>query len=82
MQKQNKSTNISSIDNIGRVLIPEKIRENMNLNYKDTVEFSINNKNIQFKKVESKCIFCGSQKELFEFMNKKVCKNCFDDIDY
>jgi len=82
MDKTNKSTSISSIDNMGRVFIPEKIRENMNLNYKDTVEFTIDNNNIQLKKIENKCIFCGSSKELFEFMDKKICKNCFKDIDY
>lgn len=82
MKDKNNTTILSSIDDLGRVLIPKKIRENMNLNYNDTVEFSINAQNIQFKKVEEGCIFCGSENKLFKFMGKKVCKDCFKDIDY
>lgn len=80
--EDNNTTILSSIDDLGRVLIPEKIRENMNLNYNDTVEFFVDNQNIQFRKVKDSCIFCGSKIKLFEFMGKKICKKCFKDIDY
>ena len=70
--EDNNTTILSSIDDLGRVLIPEKIRENMNLNYNDTVEFFVDNQNIQFRKVKDSCIFCGSKIKLFEFMGKKI----------
>ncbi len=82
MKDKNNTTILSSIDDLGRVLIPEEIRENMNLNYNDTVEFSIDAQNIQFRKLDDGCIFCGSKNKLFEFMDKKICKDCFKDIDY
>ena len=76
-----KSTGIvRKVDELGRVVIPIEIRKQLNIEIKDSIEIYTEGTSIILKKKEDSCIFCGSEKNVGFFKDKKVCKKCADKI--
>ena len=72
-----KSTGlIRRMDELGRVVIPIEIRNQFNIVEKDTIESYVDGSSIVLKKFEPNCIFCGNTKNLLEYHNKLICKDC------
>ena len=72
-----KSTGIiRRMDELGRVVIPIEIRNQFNIVEKDPIEIYVDGSSIVLKKFEPKCIFCGNTKNLLEYHNKLICKDC------
>ncbi len=72
-----KSTGIiRRMDELGRVVIPIEIRNQFNIVEKDPIEIYVDGSTIVLKKFEPNCIFCGNTKNLLEFHNKLICKDC------
>ena len=72
-----KSTGIiRRVDELGRVVIPIEIRNQFNIAEKDPIEIYVEGSSIILKKFEPNCIFCGSTKNLLNYNDKLVCKNC------
>lgn len=68
------------IDNLGRIVIPKEIRNTMNLNMNDSLEFFIEGDYILLKKYDKNCIFCGNTENLLNFKDKNICKNCIKNL--
>ena len=76
-----KSTGvIRKIDELGRIVIPKEVRKKLGINIKDPMEIYADSNSITLRKVEDKCTFCGSTKDLIEFKGKLICKKCFDEL--
>lgn len=76
-----KSTGIiRRMDELGRVVIPIEIRNQFNIVEKDPIEIYVDGSSIVLKKFEPNCIFCGNTKNLLEYHNKLVCKDCSEKI--
>ncbi len=72
-----KSTGITRpVDALGRVVIPMEIREAFDIKAKDLLEIYVQGDKIVLRKHDASCIFCGSDGELVNFEEKKVCKAC------
>ena len=72
-----KSTGIiRRMDELGRVVIPIEIRNQFNIGQKDPIEIYVDGSSIVLKKFEPNCIFCGNTKNLLEYHNKLICKDC------
>ncbi len=72
-----KSTGIiRRVDELGRVVIPIEIRNQFNIIEKDPIEIYVEGSSIILKKFEPNCIFCGNTKNLLNFHDKLICKNC------
>ena len=72
-----KSTGIiRRMDELGRVVIPIEIRNQFNIAEKDPIEIYVDGSSIVLKKFEPNCIFCGNTKNLLEYHNKLICKDC------
>lgn len=72
-----KSTGIiRRVDELGRVVIPIEIRNQFNIAEKDPIEIYVEGSSIILKKFEPNCIFCGSTKNLLNYNDKLICKNC------
>ncbi len=72
-----KSTGIiRRVDELGRVVIPIEIRNQFNIVEKDPIEIYVEGSSIILKKFEPNCIFCGNTKNLLNFHDKLICKNC------
>ena len=76
-----KSTGIiRRMDELGRVVIPIEIRNQFNIVEKDPIEIYVDGSSIVLKKFEPNCIFCGNTKNLLEYHNKLICKDCYKKI--
>ena len=72
-----KSTGIiRRVDELGRVVIPIEIRNQFNIVEKDPIEIYVEGSSIILKKFEPNCIFCGNTKNLLNYQDKLICKNC------
>lgn len=67
---------IREIDELGRIVIPKRIRTSFDLKDEDPVEIYVEDDSIIIKKHQITCVFCGSDKNLTEFMGKKLCADC------
>lgn len=76
-----KPTGITrKVDELGRVVIPMELRNRLKITEKDPLEIFIDGSSIVLKKINSSCIFCGSDKNLLSFDNKLICSNCKEKI--
>lgn len=71
---------VRKIDELGRIVIPMEIRKELNINIKDRMEISKEGNSIILKKYENRCVFCGKLKPEYNFEEKKLCKNCLENI--
>lgn len=76
-----KSTGISrKVDDLGRIVIPMELRNQLNIKEKDAIEIYVEGSSIVLKKFNQSCVFCGSEKDLKDFNGHSICKKCIDDI--
>lgn len=72
-----KPTGITrKVDELGRIVIPMELRNRLNISEKDPLEIFVDGSSIVLKKINSNCVFCGSDKNLLSFNNKLICSNC------
>lgn len=68
---------VRKLDNVGRISLPPKFIDYLDLNEGDTVLIYLNNeKKIIMKKYPLGCVFCGSKDELFQLSGFDVCSKC------
>lgn len=68
------------LDNLGRVVIPIEIRNQLGIKEKDRILFFTEGTNIILRKFQQECIFCGKQKGLIDFKEQKICKKCYEEM--
>jgi len=71
---------VRKVDPLGRVVIPREMRKILEIEEKDPIEISMEGSNIILHKYENKCTFCGAIKPEYDFKEKKVCKNCLEEL--
>jgi transcriptional pleiotropic regulator of transition state genes len=75
-----KARIIRRVDELGRIVLPIKLRNQLNFDIKDFMEIYVNGNSIILKKYEKTCVFCGSDKNLIEFNDKVICNKCILNI--
>ncbi len=68
------------VDKIGRILLPKKVRKELNIKGKDYLYIEVVEKLIMLTKVNKNCVFCGSETDLIKVKNKHICFKCIDEI--
>lgn len=71
---------IRPIDDLGRIVLPKKLRKEMNIENKDLLAFFSDGTDIILKKVQKSCIFCNAQDDLIEYKDHAICKECLEDL--
>ena len=67
---------VRKLDEVGRIVIPIEIRQNLEIKENDSLEIYIDNESIILRKKENVCVFCNSTSQLEKFNFKYICKNC------
>ena len=75
-----KAENIRKIDELGRIVLPKKIRKNLNILFSDKVEIYIEKDKILLKKYVPVCSLCGNENDLINFKGKSICGICKSDF--
>lgn len=68
------------LDKLGRIVLNSSLRNMINLKENDTVDIFVTEKKIILRKKEHTCIFCGSDKSLKDYNERKICINCIEKI--
>ncbi|MBN3421732.1 AbrB/MazE/SpoVT family DNA-binding domain-containing protein [Clostridium botulinum] len=77
-----KSTGIvRRIDNLGRIVIPMELRRTLNISEKDSLAIFVDGERVILRKHEPACVFCGEANNVIDFKGKKVCKQCFNELN-
>ena len=76
-----KSTGVvRKIDELGRIVLPIEIRNNMDIKSRDAVEIFVDGDKIVLKKYEPACLFCGNADNVENFNGKLICRECLDKL--
>ena len=76
-----KSTGmVRKIDELGRIVIPAEIRQNMDLKVKDTVEIFTDENRIILQKYQPCCLFCNNADNVVYFRDKRICCSCLEKL--
>ena len=76
-----KSTGmVRKIDELGRIVIPAEIRQNMDLQIKDTMEIFTDENRIILQKYQPSCIFCNNADNIIYFNDKRICRACLEKL--
>lgn len=71
---------IRKVDNLGRITLPREMRRELGINIQDPVEMKVKGRQIVVNKHEERCAFCGNTKKLIDFKEKKICKECLEEL--
>jgi transcriptional pleiotropic regulator of transition state genes len=76
-----KSTGVvRRVDELGRIVIPMELRRTLNIGEKDPLEIFVAEDMIIMKKYVPGCIFCGSVENVQQYKDKKVCQDCWREM--
>ncbi len=76
-----KSTGmVRKIDELGRIVIPAEIRQNLDLQIKDTVEIFTDENRIILQKYQPSCLFCNNVDNVVYFNDKRICRVCLEKL--
>ena len=76
-----KSTGVvRKIDELGRIVLPIEIRNNLDIKSRDAVEIFVEEDKIILKKYEPSCVFCGNASDIEQFGGKLICRKCLDKL--
>ncbi len=72
-----KATGITrKVDELGRVVLPIKLRRTLGIDIKDALEIYVDGKDIILRKYSPGCTFCGSLDDVGTYKGKPICKRC------
>ena len=71
---------IRRIDPLGRLVLPAKLRNMMQIEEQTPLEIFMDGNYIILKKYTPGCIFCGNGEGLKIFEGKRVCASCLIEI--
>lgn len=71
---------VRRIDELGRIVIPKEMRKVLELKERDPMEIEIEGTEIILRKYENRCAFCGKVRPEHNFREKKICKNCMEEL--
>lgn len=79
-----KSTGIvRKVDDLGRIIIPKKLRDTMNISEETPLEFYVDGEAIIIKKFERGCNFCGEVKgNMISHRDKTLCYDCLAELKH
>ena len=76
-----KLTEARQLDNLGRLVLPKKMREALNINEGDFLKISLENNSIVIRRDKPACVFCSSGDGLIELDEKHICRDCLNKLN-
>lgn len=64
------------VDELGRIVLPVELRRQFNIRAGDELEIAVEDDAIVLRKVEARCVFCGSYDRLRSYHARQICADC------
>lgn len=71
---------VRKVDELGRIVIPMEIRNKFDIKEREELEIYVKENAIILRKYEPNCIFCRGNKDLVEYADRLICKECSENI--
>ena len=71
---------VRRIDELGRIVIPKDILNELDIHHRDALVFSTDSGRIVIQKYRPNCVFCNNAENLTLFRNKWVCGDCLKEL--
>lgn len=71
---------VRKLDRLGRVVIPKELRKSLSIKEGDSMEVFMDGDKVVLQKYQSSCIFCKNADDLIDMEDKKVCRNCINEM--
>ncbi len=71
---------VKEIDEVGRLVLPKKVREPLGIGKGDAIRIYTEGDKIILEKVQDACVFCGAVEDTVTFNEKCLCKSCLAQI--
>ncbi len=68
------------VDQLGRVVLPKELRDSHGLEKGELIEMYVEDNVIIMKKYYPECFFCESTKDVEEYKDKLICKECLGNL--
>ncbi|MGX4601702.1 AbrB/MazE/SpoVT family DNA-binding domain-containing protein [Faecalimicrobium sp. JNUCC 81] len=68
------------LDRLGRIIIPKEIRTKLNFKENQSLNISVVDNAVIITKSKKRCLFCYESKELKEYNDFLICKECIENI--
>ncbi len=76
-----KSTGmVRQVDVLGRIVLPMELRNTLHISPRDPMEIYVEGDAIILRKYEPACLFCGNATDLVDFKNRKICRECIEEM--
>lgn len=71
---------LKSVDELGRIVLPKTMRENLGIDIRDKVELFVEGDRIILQKYVPACIFCDATENIVLFNGKRLCAECLEGL--
>lgn len=68
------------VDGLGRFVLPKELRKSLDIKQNDYLQIFLEGDTIILRKSQDNCILCGSNENLTDFHDKRVCTKCIDEL--
>ncbi|MGW8958408.1 AbrB/MazE/SpoVT family DNA-binding domain-containing protein [Paenibacillus sp. NPDC055715] len=69
------------LDHLGRIVLPKELRNSMNINIGDALDFFITPEGLMIRKYTGvSCYFCGTVDNLSYFRDHLICNDCIEKL--
>ncbi|MBQ3969879.1 MAG: AbrB/MazE/SpoVT family DNA-binding domain-containing protein [Clostridia bacterium] len=75
-----RAGDLCKIDNLGRIVIPVRLRRKFDMKANDALEVFTEDDRIILQKYIPTCVFCSEEENLIEFGKHYVCRQCIGKI--
>lgn len=76
-----KSTGmVRQVDVLGRIVLPMELRNTLHISPRDPMEIYVEGDAIILRKYEPACLFCGNATDLVDFKDRKICRECIEEM--
>ena len=69
---------LRKVDNVGRLVIPKRLSEELGIYVGDSVSMLINEDMLIVKKLEKQCKCCGNRFDLIKYKGMTLCGSCVE----
>lgn len=71
---------VRQLDKLGRIVLPKELRRVFDIANEDYLEIYVEDNKIVLKKYEPTCIFCKNSRDIIEYQDKNICKECLNKL--
>jgi len=68
------------VDDLGRIVLPIELRRQLGIRAGDELDIAVDGSTVLLRKIEARCIFCGSAVDLRGYREKQVCQACLTEL--